>query len=108
MKQRMNILPPGPYFLYRSDLEQLAHLERNIADLGENIHAQPPLKFVPAMNTRTQQHLKRPAKAVLVYRGRPLEPKIDINVKTRRCIDRYRRIAKFCVQITLLWQPGLL
>ena len=52
------------------------------------------------------QNLKRAAKAVLMNRRRAFEPEINVDMKARAVVERYRRVAEFARQISLFRQDG--
>src|SRR5437868_2817184 len=97
----MDILPAGRDLPYRADLKDLAYFQRHITDLGKRIDMHAWFEFVPAMNARTHKHLKCPAKTMLMYCRHPLKPEINVDMKPRTRINRYRRVGETCVQIPL-------
>ena len=104
----MDILPAGRDLPYRADLKDLAYFQRHITDLGKRIDMHAWFEFVPAMNTGSQQHLKRAAKTMLMDGSGALKPEIDVDMKSRSGINRYRWVGKICMQISLPRQLGLL
>src|SRR4029078_2956443 len=94
MKEAVDVLTARPDLLYVTDVQQLAGLELHLADLAKRIDLFGVFVFVPAVDGRAMQDLKRSAKPVLVRRCCPLKPKVNVDVKTRSGICGDRRLAK--------------